>query len=82
MSMTNGGHISGPKPLVLCGPSGVGKTSIMRMLTDEFQNSFGFSVSHTTRNPRPGEVDGADYHFVSKDTFLKLVEDMISPAQP
>ena len=75
MSMTNGGHISGPKPLVLCGPSGVGKTSIMRMLTDEFQNSFGFSVSHTTRNPRPGEVDGADYHFVSKDTFLKLVED-------
>ena len=78
MGTTSNGHINGhqgPKPLVLCGPSGAGKTSIMRKLTDEFQNSFGFSVSHTTRNSRKGESDGKDYHFVSRETFEKLVED-------
>ena len=70
----NGDH-RGPRPLVLCGPSGAGKTSIMRKLTDEFQNTFGFSVSHTTRSPRAGESDGVDYHFVTKDNFVKLIED-------
>ena len=78
MCTTSNGHTNGhqgPKPLVLCGPSGAGKTSIMRKLTDEFQNSFGFSVSHTTRNPRQGESCGKDYHFVSRETFEKLVED-------
>ena len=51
------GHHEGPRPMILCGPSGSGKTSLMRKLTDEFKDAFGFSVSHTTRNPRPGQSD-------------------------
>jgi putative ribosome biogenesis GTPase RsgA len=42
----------------VCGPSGVGKSTLIEKLTKEFKEDFGFSVSHTTRKPRPGEVDG------------------------
>ena len=52
-------------PVVLCGPSGVGKSTLIARLKADFPGAFGFSVSHTTRGPRPGEVDGKDYHFVS-----------------
>ena len=72
---TNGHLYSGPKPLVLCGPSGSGKSSLLKLLMKDFPNAFGFSVSHTTRNPRPGEVEGKDYHYVSKETFTKLVSE-------
>ena len=77
METQTNGHSApqGRRPMILCGPSGSGKTSVMRLLTDEFKSSFGFSVSHTTRNPRPGEANGVDYHFVSKETFEKLIED-------
>ena len=47
-----------PRPLVLCGPSGSGKSTLMKRLTGEFPAAFGFSVSHTTRKPRPGEQEG------------------------
>ena len=50
-------------PVVLCGPSGVGKSTLIKRLNADFPGAFGFSVSHTTRGPRPGEVDGRDYHF-------------------
>merc|ERR1711937_943205 len=63
------------RPLVLAGPSGVGKSTLVKRLQDEFPGSFGFSVSHTTREPRKGEEDGVHYHFVKKDKFEKLVED-------
>jgi hypothetical protein len=43
------------RPLVICGPSGVGKSTIVNKLLEEFPNVFGFSVSHTTRKPRGGE---------------------------
>lgn len=43
------------RPLVICGPSGVGKSTIVNNLLNEFPNVFGFSVSHTTRKPREGE---------------------------
>jgi guanylate kinase len=56
---------SGPNALVICGPSGVGKGTLIEMLKQEFPTSFGFSVSHTTRQPREGEKDGVHYHFVS-----------------
>ena len=59
-----------PKPLVICGPSGVGKSTIIKRLTDEFSGLFGFSVSHTTRNPRNGEVDGVNYNYVSRGDFF------------
>ncbi|XP_037625813.1 guanylate kinase 1b isoform X1 [Sebastes umbrosus] len=50
--------MSGPRPLVLSGPSGAGKSTLMKRLMKDHEGIFGFSVSHTTRNPRPGEEDG------------------------
>ncbi|XP_068563478.1 guanylate kinase 1b [Cebidichthys violaceus] len=50
--------MSGPRPLVLSGPSGAGKSTLMKRLMRDHEGIFGFSVSHTTRNPRPGEEDG------------------------
>ena len=61
------------RPIVLCGPSGVGKSTLIKRLFEEFPSSFGFSVSHTTRNIRPGEVDGQSYHFVTRDEFEQRV---------
>jgi guanylate kinase len=55
----------GPSPLVVAGPSGVGKGTLIKKLLDKYPNLFGFSVSHTTRPPRPGEENGVHYHFVS-----------------
>ena len=55
-----------PPALVLCGPSGAGKSTLMKLLTSEFREQFGFSVSHTTRSPRPGEQQGQDYHFTAR----------------
>ena len=52
-------------PVVLCGPSGVGKSTLIKRLQADFPGAFGFSVSHTTRSPRAGEVDGKDYNFVA-----------------
>ena len=48
------------RPVVVCGPSGVGKGTLLRRLIAENPNDFGYSVSHTTRAPRAGEVDGVD----------------------
>ena len=58
--------MEGPTPVVIAGPSGVGKGTIINKLMSRFPNQFGFSVSHTTRQPRPGEVNGTHYHFVEK----------------
>ena len=60
---------SGPKALVICGPSGVGKGTLIEMLRQEFPEAFGFSVSHTTRQPREGEKNGVHYHFVTVEKF-------------
>lgn len=54
--------------LVVSGPSGSGKTTLCRRLADEGEARY--SVSCTTRPARPGEVDGRDYHFLSRDKFL------------
>jgi len=61
------------RPLVICGPSGVGKGTLISKLLDEFPNGIGFSVSHTTRSPRPGEVNGVHYHFVSKPDMERMI---------
>jgi hypothetical protein len=63
-----------PTPVVIAGPSGVGKGTLIGKLLQAFPGAFGFSVSHTTRAPRPGEVDGKDYHF----TTLPLMEAAIA----
>lgn len=57
--------------LVLSAPSGCGKTTILRQVMAEL-SGLAFSVSHTTRQPRPGEVNGRDYHFVSVEQFKAL----------
>lgn len=59
--------------LILCGPSGVGKTTIARRLL-EARPRTTFSVSYTTRQPREGEVDGKAYHFVDEETFVAMRE--------
>ncbi|HEX6051758.1 MAG TPA: guanylate kinase [Gemmatimonadaceae bacterium] len=57
-----------PFPLILSSPSGGGKTTIARMLLQR-RRDVGYSVSCTTRAPRPGERDGHDYHFLSREDF-------------
>ncbi|KAJ1414626.1 guanylate kinase [Ochromonadaceae sp. CCMP2298] len=64
----------GPYPVVIAGPSGVGKGTLINKLISQFPNSFGFSVSHTTRPPREGEENGVHYNFVSKAAFEEAVE--------
>ncbi|XP_069672593.1 guanylate kinase-like isoform X2 [Periplaneta americana] len=63
----------GPRPLVICGPSGSGKSTLLQRLFAEFPHKFGFSVSHTTRNPREGEVDGQHYHFTTKEAMIAAI---------
>ena len=60
--------------VILSSPSGAGKTTISKKIQQKFQN-FKISVSHTTREPRPNEVNGVDYHFTNKDDFKKLIEE-------
>jgi guanylate kinase len=58
---------------VISAPSGAGKTSLVRALLN-INPLIGLSISYTTRNPRPGEVDGRDYHFVSRETFMEMAQ--------
>jgi len=58
---------------ILSAPSGAGKSSLVRALLQSQGKEVGVSVSHTTRKPRPGEVDGRDYHFVDSGTFQAMV---------
>ncbi len=62
------------KLFVISGPSGVGKSTILKELLQR-QEDIYFSVSATTRKPRPGEVDGVHYHFRTPEDFQKLIED-------
>ena len=57
--------------LVVSSPSGAGKTTLCNRLREEFP-TIGFSVSYTTRKPRPGETDGVEYHFVSRERFQEM----------
>lgn len=65
---------SGPQPLVIAGPSGVGKGTMIKRLMETYPDAFGFSVSHTTRAPRPGEENGVHYHFVPKPEMEEAVK--------
>ena len=59
--------------VILSSPSGVGKTTLTKKIQQKYQ-SFKISVSHTTRSPRSNEVDGVDYHFVSREKFENLIK--------
>uniref|UniRef100_A0A8C8VTC9 Guanylate kinase n=1 Tax=Peromyscus maniculatus bairdii TaxID=230844 RepID=A0A8C8VTC9_PERMB len=63
--------MAGPRPVVLSGPSGAGKSTLLKKLLQEHDSIFGFSVSHTTRTPRPGEENGKDYYFVTREMMQR-----------
>lgn len=63
------------KPVVVSGPSGVGKGTLITMLMEEFPSVFGFSVSHTTRAPRGIEKDGVHYHFTDRSVMEREIRD-------
>lgn len=63
------------KPIVISGPSGVGKGTLISKLMKEFPSNFGFSVSHTTRAPREKERDGIHYHFIERSVMEKDIKD-------
>jgi guanylate kinase len=60
--------------VILSSPSGAGKTTITKKIQQKYQ-SFKISVSHTTRKPRPNEVDGIDYYFISQEEFKKFIDE-------
>lgn len=62
------------KPLVISGPSGVGKGTLISKLMEEFPSMFGFSVSHTTRSPRNNEQNGVHYHFTERNKMEKDID--------
>ena len=70
--------MSGDQPrgrlVVLLGPSAVGKSTVVHRLREDIENLY-FSVSMTTRDPRPGEVEGVDYYFVDWDEFQRRIDD-------
>lgn len=65
----------GPKPIVISGPSGVGKGTLISELMKEFPSNFGFSVSHTTRAPRVKELNGVHYHFTERSVMEKDIRE-------
>jgi len=60
--------------IVLSGPSGVGKGTVRKEIFSQADTAFEYSISMTTRAPRPGEVDGVDYFFKSREEFEELIE--------
>ncbi|XP_023833184.1 guanylate kinase isoform X3 [Salvelinus sp. IW2-2015] len=66
--------MAGPRPVVLSGPSGAGKSTLLKKLLKEYEGIFGFSVSHTTRSPRPGEENGKDYHYVTREYMQASID--------
>lgn len=62
------------KLIVISGPSGVGKSTVVKAVMAQCE-TLQFSVSATTRPMRPGEVDGKNYYFVSRDTFQRLIDE-------
>ena len=58
---------------ILSSPSGTGKTTLAKKLAQN-NNNFSISISHTTRKPRPNEINGKDYYFVSRQEFEDLIK--------
>ena len=63
------------KTMLFTAPSGAGKTTVVQHLLEEYPDILGFSVSATTRKKRPNERGGKDYYFLSKEDFIKKIED-------
>ncbi|XP_030763032.1 guanylate kinase-like [Sitophilus oryzae] len=67
-------HNKNSRPLLFCGPSGSGKSTLVKRLMDDFPDHFGFIISHTTRNPRQGEIHGQHYYFTDENTMKQAIE--------
>ena len=65
------------KLFIITGPSGVGKGTILKKFFENNHNII-YSISETTRKPRPGEVHGVNYFFVEKEDFEKLTKEIIN----
>ncbi|KAL6796310.1 guanylate kinase [Trichoderma sp. SZMC 28013] len=63
------------RPIIISGPSGVGKGTLIQMLYDAHPGIFTKTVSHTTRQPREGEIEGDNYFYVSKPRFESLISE-------
>ena len=66
-------HDSNNIMVILSSPSGAGKTTISKKIQQKYQN-FKISVSHTTRKPRPNEVEGIDYYFINESDFQNKIK--------
>lgn len=62
------------RPIVISGPSGVGKGTLYKLLMTRHLGVFATSVSHTTRDPRPGEERGVDYYYIGMEEFEQMIE--------
>lgn len=60
--------------IVISGPSGVGKTTLIKRIQEEIPNVFGFCVSYTTRPRRTNETDGVDYHYITTEEMMKKID--------
>jgi guanylate kinase len=60
---------------VISGPSGVGKGTLYKLLLERHPSIFATSVSHTTRDPRPGEARDVDYYYIAMEEFEKMIEE-------
>lgn len=69
IAWSRGSFLQSPRPVVICGPSGVGKGTLISRLMKDFPTKCGFSVSHTTRKPRVGEEDGVHYNFTTREAM-------------
>lgn len=70
-----GGNGAGRDVIVIVGPSGVGKSTLIKRLMEEYAGRFGFSVSHTTRQPRPGERNAVHYNFTTVESMRERIVD-------
>lgn len=61
------------KIIVVAAPSGCGKSTIINAVMDDADLNLGFSVSATTRSPRPGEIDGVNYYFMTEEAFRDTI---------
>lgn len=62
------------QPVVICGPSGSGKSTLLKRLLAENKDKLAFTISHTTRKPRKGEMNGREYYFVSREEMERMIK--------
>jgi guanylate kinase len=75
MSLIATSHPADRRPIIISGPSGVGKGTLYKLLQEAHPDVYAPSISHTTRDPRPGEVRDQDYYYVTMQDFERLIDE-------